>query len=570
MATIPLIDPATVKPYYINKGLSLELLDKCNAQEFKYIDSYGEGYWLTTSTYDPAGDTITFNKGSVTVELPILSVLNLEHPDHSGGIIAVKTAEPKYLLNKYNVLRNYNVIDPETILITGSVVTYDVKAPDATPKTLSQILTDILTTTPFSLSYSGAVSEVLNVYIEGLSVFDAIERICRIYGFIWTADNSTVYIQTVSPTSIDSTYSNDVRNNANTFHTMNIAFLKMNKCLEGPSQYHLSQSIGSGKGMAVTSYDPYYPAFVNAAGSVVNASDITTRANAIRDNFIIIGSVLGDYLAKHIVFCPALQPAQYLRRTHGDFGFGPRSIFKSPYYCFYPLPEPDEEVCSGSGGRWIQYIITAVRTATAPGADAAYNGLKIATVTIVNASCADTDLIGDTNVDVVDHIGCIFDAEEADLIGLYGIAKEGIALSEDPLAAEGALTPCHWIADDRCRSVGGAKIQYTINSITIAGSTSPYNGKKVATVTIKPSPCTKPELINTTAEVVDWSECVFDLPAEDLVGVWGWASEYIYLSQKAGDPPGTLTPCHWGADDRCCTPADSAGTGTGGSFFGMF
>jgi len=467
MATIPLIDPATVKPYYIDKGLSLELLDKCNAQEFKYIDSYGEGYWLTTSTYDPAGDTITFNKGSVTVELPILSVLNLEHPDHSGGIIAVKTAEPKYLLNKYNVLRNYNVIDPETILITGSVVTYDVKAPDAAPKTLSQILTDILTTTPFSLSYSGTVSEVLNVYIEGLSVFDAIERICRIYGFIWTADNSTVYIQTVSPTNMDSTYSNDVRNNANTFHTMNIAFLKMNKCLEGPSQYHLSQSIGSGKGMAVTSYDPYYPAFVNDAGSVVNASDITTRANAIRDNFIIIGSVLGDYLAKHIVFCPALQPAQYLRRTHGDFGFGPRSIFKSPYYCFYPLPEPDEEVCGGSGG--------------------------------------------------------------------------------------------------------GATIQFTIDSVTIASVSSPYNGKKVATVTVLPSPCTRPELIGTTVQVVDWSGCVFDLPEEELIGVWGWASEYIYLSQKVGDPPGTLTPCHWSADDRCCTPAEGGGVSSeSGSYFGMF
>ena len=104
---------------------------------------------------------------------------------------------------------------------------------------------------------------------------------------------------------------------------------------------------------------------------------------------------------------------------------------------------------------------------------------------------------------------------------------------------------------------GGATIQFTVDSITIAGTSSPYNGKKVATVTIEVAPCSRSSLIGTSAEVVDWSGCVWDLAEVDLIGVWGWASEYVALSLEAGVAAGTLTPCHWGADDRCCVAADS-------------
>lgn len=103
---------------------------------------------------------------------------------------------------------------------------------------------------------------------------------------------------------------------------------------------------------------------------------------------------------------------------------------------------------------------------------------------------------------------------------------------------------------------GAATIQFTVDSVATAGSSSPYNGKQVATVTIEVAPCSRSELIGTTAEVVDWSGCVWDLAEADLIGVWGWATECVALSLKSGDPPGTLTPCHWGADDRCCLPED--------------
>lgn len=103
---------------------------------------------------------------------------------------------------------------------------------------------------------------------------------------------------------------------------------------------------------------------------------------------------------------------------------------------------------------------------------------------------------------------------------------------------------------------GAATIQFTVDSVATAGSSSPYNGKKVATVTIEVAPCSRGDLIGTTAEVVDWSGCVWDLAESDLIGVWGWATECVALSLKSGDPPGTLTPCHFGADDRCCLPED--------------
>lgn len=105
---------------------------------------------------------------------------------------------------------------------------------------------------------------------------------------------------------------------------------------------------------------------------------------------------------------------------------------------------------------------------------------------------------------------------------------------------------------------GGGTIQFTVDSIATAGSSSPYNGKQVATVTIEVAPCSRSSLIGEQVEVVDWSGCIWDMDEADLIGVWGWATEYVALSLKAGDPPGTLTPCHWAADDRCCVEADMA------------
>jgi len=103
---------------------------------------------------------------------------------------------------------------------------------------------------------------------------------------------------------------------------------------------------------------------------------------------------------------------------------------------------------------------------------------------------------------------------------------------------------------------GAGSIEYEIISTSTAGSSSPYNGLKVASVTIKGAPCSRSSLIGTTVDVVDHSGCIFDLTSGQLANVWGWASERVFVSLQSGVPAGTLTPCHWSADNRCCTGAD--------------
>lgn len=98
----------------------------------------------------------------------------------------------------------------------------------------------------------------------------------------------------------------------------------------------------------------------------------------------------------------------------------------------------------------------------------------------------------------------------------------------------------------------GAAIEYTIDSVVLS-VTDPYDGLMIATVTVTGASCGLAHLIGDSVAVVDHSGCVFDLDEADLIGVWGWATKKIFASSAGG---GALTPCHWSADDRCCTAAD--------------
>lgn len=439
MTTIPLIDPATVRPYYTKKGLSLELLSKCNSQEFRYIDGAGYGYYLTTTTNSPAGDVVDLDIDTLSIDLPIISITSIEHPNYTGeGLIVVKTAEPKYLLTKYTVLRNFNVIDEATI--DGAV--FETLAPDETAKTIEEIITELLSTTPFSLTYTGVTLPVLNVFIEGLDVIDAIDRICSIYGMIWTADNSTVYVTNVSSTDISTTYLNDIRNNTTepAYTDIGISFLK-EKC--GPPEYHTVEESTTGKGRMLSTYDPYYPAFLDEVGAVINATTLLSRAGTIADNFQLIGNILGNYVVKHIYETPPPVPAQYLSKTFGDIGTGPRSLFKSDSYPYFQIPYPVKNKCTEHGHILFQILSAEVAGETSP-----YYGLVVASATVLDIACGmSLSLLGET-VEVVDRSGCIFDLPN--LVGIKGWATQKIAYSLKYNAPPNTPTPCHWAADNRC------------------------------------------------------------------------------------------------------------------------
>lgn len=107
------------------------------------------------------------------------------------------------------------------------------------------------------------------------------------------------------------------------------------------------------------------------------------------------------------------------------------------------------------------------------------------------------------------------------------------------------------------------QIEFTITGISTA-STGPYTGKIIASGTVETAPCELACLIGTGVSVVDHSGCVFDLPEEELIGVWAWASERIALSTASSAEEGELTPCHWAADDRCCTASEGGSGGSSG------
>lgn len=62
------------------------------------------------------------------------------------------------------------------------------------------------------------------------------------------------------------------------------------------------------------------------------------------------------------------------------------------------------------------------------------------------AGCGHASIIG-TTVDVIDHSGCIFDYEFADLEDVWVWGSWGVAAdASDPEKN----APCHWVADNRC------------------------------------------------------------------------------------------------------------------------
>lgn len=107
------------------------------------------------------------------------------------------------------------------------------------------------------------------------------------------------------------------------------------------------------------------------------------------------------------------------------------------------------------------------------------------------------------------------------------------------------------------RDIGGGSAVGQGTLTALDDGEGDYTGKQVGTITVVVAPCGRSSLIGTSIEVVDWSECVFDHPFEDLDGVWVWFGEGIAESLDPEASEGQLTPCHWVAHDRCCVAADT-------------
>lgn len=107
----------------------------------------------------------------------------------------------------------------------------------------------------------------------------------------------------------------------------------------------------------------------------------------------------------------------------------------------FPEIEPRSR---GGSSHLFQGNLTAIADGTGD-----YTGKKVGTVTVVVAPCGSGNLIGDS-VSVVDWSGCVFDLPIGDLNGVWVWFGKGVAESLAPEATEGQLTPCHYVAHDRC------------------------------------------------------------------------------------------------------------------------
>lgn len=99
---------------------------------------------------------------------------------------------------------------------------------------------------------------------------------------------------------------------------------------------------------------------------------------------------------------------------------------------------------------------------------------------------------------------------------------------------------------------GGGGSIWQGNLIDLVDGTGDFTGKKVGTVKIVVPPPDRAEMVDEEVEVVDWSECVFDLALADLDGVWVWFTEGVGPSQDPGAAAGQVTEPHYVTVDRCC------------------
>lgn len=329
----PLVRPETVRQYYIEKGLSTELLDKCNGQEFRYIDGYGKGYFLSTVNLIPQGAAFSIDNRSAT--LRIIDKLSLEDFGFSGtGLYLYVTAEPKYALKEFYVERNYNITIDKSLNTYGAttIVTTD------TLLSMREVIEDFL---PLGYTLQWFADDItsFDINIEGHDVLRAIDRICAIYGWVWTADsNNNVYVwdlDTGTPSSAETTGTlpspiNDIRRSATTneIPDLDVAFPIYNYCRKDTSEYYIKNSSSGGQGASLTVMDPWYPAVANSIGSIVNSSLLDTRAALIAENLRAAADTI-EYIVKHQFHAfPLSNTPVSLSEVHGDWGSGPRSIFR--------------------------------------------------------------------------------------------------------------------------------------------------------------------------------------------------------------------------------------------------
>lgn len=336
LGSYPVVDPRGIQAFYSRKGYLTDIIKKCNHQEYRYIDGYGKGYFLLT--HNISSETVSFTSGSRTVSLRIIDKLWLEHPSKSDtGLWVYVTAEPKYYLQEAIVDNNYNITIDKSISLSGPV-TIAVMEAGGTALTMSQVLADILPV-GYTLSFHPTDITSYDIAINGMSVLEAFDHLCTIYGWVWTVLGSTVHVwkmdtnPTVADPIVDIQAS--VLNPQVIDYGVAFPYYDYPGYRTGTKEYYSIVSNDTGQGIAITVCDPYLPAFTEiyapaTPDSIRNISSLSTRAALIAGNLDAINESL-RFVQKDGFEAPSIGPSApiSLSEVYGDWGDGPKSIYKS-------------------------------------------------------------------------------------------------------------------------------------------------------------------------------------------------------------------------------------------------
>jgi len=419
---VKLLDPRHLHAFFQHSNFYKHYLEKCNSQEYLAGAKVGQGYFLTT--YSEIEEVIETQTVEITLfpnEVPLsLHVRDILRIDQHHCILI--TCEKKYRLLGRVVEKNYNMPDD-----------------DSDHKTFTQIIDEILLSSSFVADHTGAnypSRKPEKLKIDGMTILEALDYMLRAIGHTFhDRGDGTLYITTPGTDRTDRfrSYEESLIEHDN---PTSVSVLFRYRDITDEQYYYQVDDHDSKSGNCESGYYPFF--YVT--------DDNQTTADSLGQEIIDLYRTTSK---RSFHVAPKYEDnwyeRYYTRCLFIDTGTGPNLIYEVE-----PLPRlPIINLWNNGSGEMIQYIIDSVRTATSQGDDAPYTGLKIATVTIKVTSCGIESLIG-TQVDVVDHSQCIFDLEPEQLEGIWGWGSKGIAESRDPEAEEDELTPCHWVADDRC------------------------------------------------------------------------------------------------------------------------
>lgn len=361
--SIPLLDVAPFLEYYNEKGLSTDLLSSCNSMQFKFIDGAGCGYFLVNKKHYSMEPTLTFTVKEGASELvrtvDVLEVTEINLPTMVPSAYVLKVVEPKYDLYKLSVDRNYNVIDRKyQISATAPILPPD----DAVKKTFREIIEDF---TGYSVNYNVSANYYLyDVFIQGMSQLEAIDKMCAAMGYLWTYDSGDITIwdvnNSVNPSNLSLVYLKDIADQKidPPLRHVTFAFPVLDCCVQTPDNmktviWNGSSVPGDGKRV----FMPYYPAIIDYTGALVNSSLMNSTADTLRTNYQAVMNLENSYFVHpgHRYYDIHGKRPESFYITYSDYGNGPETSLSARDYPFIQLP--DLEVKDRTARNWIGHLL---------------------------------------------------------------------------------------------------------------------------------------------------------------------------------------------------------------------